>query len=101
MDQRAALPLLPMMANHQKQNMRDHLLAVQQIVAALASDDFVQVARERQDQGPEGARRDARSVHLMPRHVEGRGQAFLRPASRHFLAKIWARRAPKFREANS
>ena len=28
MDTRVAVPLLPMMANHQKQNMRDHLLAV-------------------------------------------------------------------------
>jgi DNA-binding MarR family transcriptional regulator len=36
MDTRAPVPLLPMMANHQKQNMRDHLVAVQEIVAALA-----------------------------------------------------------------
>jgi len=34
-----------MMANHQKQNMRDHLVAVQQIVAALASGDLVGVER--------------------------------------------------------
>lgn len=40
LDTRAAVPLLPMMANHQKQNMRDHLLAVQDIVGALAGDDF-------------------------------------------------------------
>lgn len=40
MDKRAPVPLLPMMANHQKQNMRDHLVAVQEIVAALATDDF-------------------------------------------------------------
>lgn len=40
MDTRAPVPLLPMMANHQKQNMRDHLVAVQQIVAAIATDDF-------------------------------------------------------------
>jgi len=40
LDTRAALPLLPFMANHQKQNMRDHLLAVQEIIAALAVDDF-------------------------------------------------------------
>lgn len=36
MDTRRPLPLLPMMANHQKLNMRDHLLAVQEIIAALA-----------------------------------------------------------------
>jgi hypothetical protein len=39
------VPLLPMMANHQKQNMRDHLVAVQEIVAAIATDDFAGVER--------------------------------------------------------
>jgi hypothetical protein len=34
-----------MMANHQKQNMRDHLVAVQEIVAALATEDFPGVDR--------------------------------------------------------
>ena len=29
-----------MMAQHQKQNMRDHLVAVQEVVAALATSDF-------------------------------------------------------------
>lgn len=43
MDSRTAVPLLPMMANHQKQNMRDHLLAVQEIVMALAADDFTRI----------------------------------------------------------
>jgi len=45
MDTRRPLPLLPMMANHQKLNMRDHLLAVQEIVAALATDDFPAIAK--------------------------------------------------------
>lgn len=40
LDERTPVPLLPMMANHQKQNMRDHLLAVQEIVAAVAVDDY-------------------------------------------------------------
>jgi hypothetical protein len=40
MDTRAPVPLLPMMANHQKQNMRDHLAAVQEIVGGLARNDF-------------------------------------------------------------
>jgi cytochrome c556 len=44
-DGRAALPLLPMMAEHQKQNMREHLAAVQGIVAALGRDDMDAVAR--------------------------------------------------------
>jgi hypothetical protein len=40
LDPRAPVPLLPMMANHQKQNMREHLAAVQQIVAAAGVSDF-------------------------------------------------------------
>jgi hypothetical protein len=40
MDARTPVPLLPMMANHQKQNMRDHLLVVQEIVAAVSAKDF-------------------------------------------------------------
>jgi hypothetical protein len=45
LDARAPLPLLPMMANHQKQNMRDHLVAVQEILSAVAVDDFSTVER--------------------------------------------------------
>ena len=45
MDTRTPVPLLPMMADHQKRNMRDHLLAVQEIVAALAADDFAAIER--------------------------------------------------------
>jgi hypothetical protein len=45
LDTRAAVPLLPMMANHQKQNMRDHLLAVGEIVVAASTDDFAAVER--------------------------------------------------------
>ena len=40
MDTRTPVPLVPMMANHQKQNMRDHLLTVQAIAQALAATDF-------------------------------------------------------------
>ena len=32
LDRRARVPLLPMMAHHQKQNMRDHLLVVLEVV---------------------------------------------------------------------
>ncbi len=45
LDTRNAVPLLPMMANHQKQNMRGHLVAVQEIVAALAVEDFPAIER--------------------------------------------------------
>jgi len=43
-DGRTPLPLLPMMADHQKRNMRDHLAAIREIVAALAKDDYDAVA---------------------------------------------------------
>ena len=45
LDPRAPVPLLPMMANHQKQNMRDHLVVIQEVVAALAADDFAGIER--------------------------------------------------------
>lgn len=48
MDTRRPVPLLPMMANHQKQNMRDHLVAVQEVVAALAADDLAAARRASQ-----------------------------------------------------
>ena len=48
LDQRKPLPLLPMMAHHQKQNMRDHLLVVQEVVAATAAGDFPKVAEAAQ-----------------------------------------------------
>lgn len=44
LDQRRPVPLLPMMAQHQKQNMRAHLEAVQEVVAATAVGDFDKVA---------------------------------------------------------
>jgi hypothetical protein len=34
-----------MMANHQKQNMRDHLVAVQEIIIALATDDYAAIEK--------------------------------------------------------
>lgn len=40
MDQRTPVPLSPHMALHQKQNMRDHLEAIQAIIAGLAKQDF-------------------------------------------------------------
>jgi len=44
-DARTPVPLTAMMALHQKRDMRDHLRVVQEIAAALAKDDFDQVAR--------------------------------------------------------
>ena len=50
-ENRRPLPLLQMMADHQKQMMRDHLGAVQEIITALAADDFDTVARAAQRLG--------------------------------------------------
>jgi cytochrome c556 len=44
-DTRQPLPLTAMMAEHQKQNMREHLAAVQAIIAALGRDDMDAVAK--------------------------------------------------------
>jgi len=45
MDTRTSVPLLPMMAAHQKQNMRDHLLAIQEIIQGLAGNDLPAVEK--------------------------------------------------------
>jgi cytochrome c556 len=48
LDRRKPVPLLPMMANHQKQNMREHLAVVQEVVSATATRDFSKVAQAAQ-----------------------------------------------------
>jgi len=45
MDSRTPVPLTPMMANHQKQQMREHLEAVQRIMHAAATEDFAGVEK--------------------------------------------------------
>ncbi|NOX98489.1 MAG: cytochrome c, partial [Verrucomicrobia bacterium] len=45
MDTRRPVPLVPMMANHQKENMRDHLVVVQEIVQALSEGDFAAIEK--------------------------------------------------------
>jgi cytochrome c556 len=44
-DARKPLPLPAMMAEHQKQNMREHLAAIQAIIAAIGHDDMDGVAK--------------------------------------------------------
>lgn len=44
LDKRIPVPLLPHMALHQKQNMREHLEAIQEITAGLAAKDFGRIA---------------------------------------------------------
>jgi hypothetical protein len=61
MDTRTPVPLLPMMANHQKQNMRDHLVAVQDIVHGLATNDFDAIGKAAKRIGVLG--RDGPDVH--------------------------------------
>lgn len=43
LDSRTPVPLLPMMAWHQKQNMLEHLVAIQRIVEGTAREDWEQV----------------------------------------------------------
>ena len=43
LDTRVPVPLLPHMAQHQKANMREHLVAVQEIAQAAAASDFAAV----------------------------------------------------------
>ncbi len=45
MDPRRPVPLQPMMAWHQKQNMQEHLVAIEGIVAALANEDWEAVKK--------------------------------------------------------
>lgn len=44
MDKRTPVPLTPMMAEHQKAMMRDHLQAVQEIVVGLTAEDWPQIS---------------------------------------------------------
>jgi hypothetical protein len=44
LDPRTPVPLQPMMAWHQKQNMQEHLVAIQRIVDGLASEDWEAIA---------------------------------------------------------
>lgn len=45
MDPRTPVPLQPMMAWHQKQNMQEHLVAIQRITGGLASEDWDEVSK--------------------------------------------------------
>jgi Cytochrome C' len=51
LDARKPVPLLPRMAQHQKQNMRDHLAVVQEVVSALGAGDFSKVAQSAKRMG--------------------------------------------------
>jgi len=51
LDRRKPVPLLPMMANHQKQSMREHLIVVQEVVSATATRDFAKVVHAAQRMG--------------------------------------------------
>ena len=45
MDPRTPVPLQPMMAWHQKQNMQEHLIAIQDIIESLSREDWDAVAK--------------------------------------------------------
>ena len=51
MDKRTPIPLLPHMALHQKQNMREHLESIQGIITALQKKDFKAIAESASKMG--------------------------------------------------
>jgi cytochrome c556 len=51
LDKRIPVPLLPHMALHQKQNMREHLESVQGIIAGLSKKDFKAIAESASKMG--------------------------------------------------
>jgi cytochrome c556 len=77
LDARTPVPLLPRMAEHQKEEMRGHLAAVQEIVAALAKDDFAAVEQATKKIGSSDA------MTMMCSHM-GAGAAGFTPAALQF-----------------
>lgn len=69
LDARTPVPLLPMMAEHQKRNMRDHLVAVQDVTGALAIGDFPAVQRAAQRLG--SSQQMTRTCEHMGAHAPG------------------------------
>jgi len=76
MDTRTAVPLVPMMANHQKQNMRDHLAAIQEIVAAVAANDFPAIEKSA------GRIGYSEQMGMMCQHMGARAPGFTEAALR-------------------
>lgn len=76
MDTRLPVPLVPMMANHQKQNMRDHLAAVQEIVVAAAANDFPAVEKSA------GRIGYSEQMGMMCQHMGARAPGFTEAALR-------------------
>lgn len=69
LDPRRPVPLLPMMAWHQKQSMMQHLVVIQQIVAATAKEDWDAVAAAAQ--GIEASESERRTCQHMGAGAEG------------------------------
>lgn len=74
-DQRTPLPLLPMMAAHQKQNMRDHLEAVQALTASLGIGDYAGVKKAAERLG--SSQQMTRMCEHMGAHAPGFTEAAL------------------------
>lgn len=69
LDQRRPVPLLPRMAWHQKQNMLEHLVAIERIVDGLAREDWEAVGRA--SANIESSRRMRRMCNHMGAAAEG------------------------------
>ena len=77
LDGRTPVPLLPMMANHQKQEMRQHLVAIQKIVAGISKHDFAAI--EQAAKPIESSPKMAKLCHRM-----GAGAQGFTPRALHF-----------------
>lgn len=67
LDPRRPVPLQPMMAWHQKQNMMEHLVAIQRITHALSRDDWDGVAEAGKTSSTPGRGRRAPARHTSRR----------------------------------
>lgn len=74
MDGRTPVPLLPMMAKHQKQNMRDHLVAIQKITAGIGAEDFEAIRKAAEPIG------SSPEMKQMCRHMGAGAEGFTRRA---------------------
>lgn len=74
MDGRTPVPLLPMMAKHQKQNMRNHLVAIQKITAGIGAEDFEAIRKAAEPIG------SSPEMKQMCRHMGAGAEGFTRRA---------------------
>ncbi|MCI4661897.1 MAG: cytochrome c [Neomegalonema sp.] len=88
-EERALVELPAMMQEHMLANMRDHLRAIEEILAALAADDAdtaAQIAETRLGMSSLGSHGAAHMAQFMPETMRSLGTDMHRAASRFALA---------------